>query len=230
MALAATPCPATTFRPRVVNHLLTGDADCGRRPCARSARTSTSSPIESFMDELAADAGARPDRVPARAPVRPARPGGAGGGAGGVELGRARADSVGHGIGYARYKNTSAYCAVVAEVEATERGARSPADDRRRRRPGDQPRRRRNQIEGGAIQATSWTVRSASGSTGPSRATPGRPIRSCGSPRCPPSTSISWRATATRRWGSASPPRARRRRRSRTRIYDAIGVRVRRFR
>jgi CO/xanthine dehydrogenase Mo-binding subunit len=26
--------------------------------------------------------------------------------------------SVGHGIGYARYKNSSAYCAVVAEVEA----------------------------------------------------------------------------------------------------------------
>jgi CO/xanthine dehydrogenase Mo-binding subunit len=29
-------------------------------------------------------------------------------------------DSAGHGIGFARYKNTSAYCAVVAEVEAVD--------------------------------------------------------------------------------------------------------------
>ena len=30
------------------------------------------------------------------------------------------ADGVGRGIGYARYKNSSAYCAVVAEVEAVQ--------------------------------------------------------------------------------------------------------------
>lgn len=71
------------------------------------------------------------------------------------------AEGRGHGIGYARYKNLGAYCAVVAEVEA-----------------GREIRVTRlvvavdvglvinpdgvvNQIEGGAIQATSWTLREA---------------------------------------------------------------------
>jgi CO/xanthine dehydrogenase Mo-binding subunit len=74
---------------------------------------------------------------------------------------RRRAEGVGHGIAFARYKNTGAWCAVVAEVEA-----------------GAQLRVRRltiavdvglvinpdgvcAQIEGGAIQATSWTLKEA---------------------------------------------------------------------
>ncbi len=70
-----------------------------------------------------------------------------------------RADALGHGIGYARYKNSSAYCAVVAEVEAV-------AEVRVRRLTIAvdaglvvNPDGAANQIEGGAIQATSWTVK-----------------------------------------------------------------------
>jgi CO/xanthine dehydrogenase Mo-binding subunit len=72
---------------------------------------------------------------------------------------RAKEDGVGYGIGFSRYKNTGAYCAAVAEVEV-----------------GDEIRVRKltlavdvgeainpdgviNQIEGGAIQATSWVLK-----------------------------------------------------------------------
>ncbi len=67
----------------------------------------------------------------------------------------------GRGIGYARYKNTSAYCAVVAEIEAAavirvrrlviacDVGIVVDADGVA------------NQIEGGAIQATSWVLKEA---------------------------------------------------------------------
>jgi CO/xanthine dehydrogenase Mo-binding subunit len=69
------------------------------------------------------------------------------------------ADSAGHGIGFARYKNTSAYCAVVAEVEA--------AHEIRVRRLTIavdaglviNPDGAVNQVEGGAIQATSWALK-----------------------------------------------------------------------
>jgi CO/xanthine dehydrogenase Mo-binding subunit len=68
-------------------------------------------------------------------------------------------DSVGHGVGFARYKNTSAYCAVVAEVEAT-----TEVRVRRLTIAVDagliiNPDGAVNQIEGGAIQATSWAVK-----------------------------------------------------------------------
>ena len=67
----------------------------------------------------------------------------------------------GWGVGYARYKSTGAYCAVVAEVEAEE--------DVRVRRLfiavdvglAINPDGVANQIEGGAIQAASWTLREA---------------------------------------------------------------------
>jgi nicotinate dehydrogenase subunit B len=66
---------------------------------------------------------------------------------------------IGHGIGFARYKNTGAYCAVVAEVEG--------AEDVRVRRltiavdvgEAINPDGVINQIEGGAIQATSWVLK-----------------------------------------------------------------------
>jgi nicotinate dehydrogenase subunit B len=72
---------------------------------------------------------------------------------------RTRLDSIGHGIGYARYKNSSAFCAVVAEVEAVEQ-----VRVRRLTIAVDaglviSPDGAANQIEGGAIQATSWTVK-----------------------------------------------------------------------
>jgi CO/xanthine dehydrogenase Mo-binding subunit len=66
---------------------------------------------------------------------------------------------IGHGMGFARYKNTGAYCAAIAEVEGT--------DDIRVRRltlavdVGEviNPDGVSNQIEGGAIQATSWVLK-----------------------------------------------------------------------
>jgi CO/xanthine dehydrogenase Mo-binding subunit len=65
----------------------------------------------------------------------------------------------GRGVGYARYKNTGAYCAVVAEVEAvtTVRVTRlTIAVD-----VGQvvNPDGVRNQIEGGALQSVSWTTK-----------------------------------------------------------------------
>lgn len=66
---------------------------------------------------------------------------------------------IGYGVGFARYKNTGAYCAVVAEVEGDEsiRAKRlTLAVD-----VGEaiNPDGVINQIEGGAIQATSWALK-----------------------------------------------------------------------
>jgi CO/xanthine dehydrogenase Mo-binding subunit len=68
-------------------------------------------------------------------------------------------ESTGHGIGFARYKNTSAYCAVVAEVEAV-----SEVRVRRLTIAVDaglviNPDGAANQVEGGAVQATSWALK-----------------------------------------------------------------------
>jgi CO/xanthine dehydrogenase Mo-binding subunit len=66
---------------------------------------------------------------------------------------------IGHGLGFARYKNTGAYCAAIAEIEGT--------DDIRVKRltlavdvgEAINPDGVVNQIEGGAIQATSWVLK-----------------------------------------------------------------------
>lgn len=66
---------------------------------------------------------------------------------------------IGHGVGFARYKNTGAYCAAIAEIEG--------ADDIRVKRltlavdvgEAINPDGVVNQIEGGAIQATSWVLK-----------------------------------------------------------------------
>lgn len=66
---------------------------------------------------------------------------------------------IGHGVGFARYKNMGAYCAAIAEIEGTE-------DIRVKRLTlavdvGEaiNPDGVINQIEGGAIQATSWVLK-----------------------------------------------------------------------
>ena len=118
--------------------------------------------IESFVDEIAAerdeDAVAfrlRHMQDPrARAVVEAAA-------ARAAWSGWRKQDGIGHGIGYARYKTTGAYCAVVAEV-AVDREVRV----RRLVIAVDvgeviNPDGVINQIEGGAIQATSWTLKEA---------------------------------------------------------------------
>ena len=115
--------------------------------------------IESFIDELAAERGEDPvafrlrhlrderakdviRSAARRAGWKPAK-----------QTGR------GYGIGFARYKNTGAYCAVVAEVEGAEdisvRRLTIAVDVGEAINPDGVI----NQIEGGAIQATSWVLK-----------------------------------------------------------------------
>jgi CO/xanthine dehydrogenase Mo-binding subunit len=115
--------------------------------------------IESFLDELAAERGEDPvefrlrhlsdlraqdviKSVAGRANWKPDK-----------QTGR------GYGLGFARYKNTGAYCAVIAEIEGD--------DDIHVKRltiavdvgEAINPDGVINQIEGGAIQATSWVLK-----------------------------------------------------------------------
>ena len=118
--------------------------------------------IESFMDELATERGEDPlafrlrylkdQRARAVLEAAARRAGWAS---------RSKRVGVGHGIGFGRYKNFSTYCAVIAEVEGA-------ADIRVRRLVvavdvGEviNPDGVANQMEGGAIQATSWTLKEA---------------------------------------------------------------------
>jgi nicotinate dehydrogenase subunit B len=117
--------------------------------------------IESFMDELAAAAGADPvefrlahltDPRGRRVIEQVAQMSGWGSQAG-------RADGTGLGLGYARYKGTSGYCAAVARVEA-ETDVRVTdvwlaADVGRVINPDGVI----NQVEGGAVQSASWALR-----------------------------------------------------------------------
>jgi CO/xanthine dehydrogenase Mo-binding subunit len=118
--------------------------------------------IESLMDELAAERGEDPVAFRLRH-LRDPRAQAV------IEAAAARAkwrdwrrqENAGHGIGFARYKNLGGYCAAVAEVETE--------DEVRVRRlvvavdVGEvvNPDGLANQIEGGAIQATSWTLKEA---------------------------------------------------------------------
>jgi nicotinate dehydrogenase subunit B len=129
--------------------------------------------VESFLDELAAAAGQDPvayrlarlsdprARVVIEAAARragwPSLARGAES-AGAAEPAGA-AESAGRGIAFARYKNTSAYCAVVAEVDAV-----TEIRVRRLTIAVDaglviNPDGAVNQIEGGAVQATSWALK-----------------------------------------------------------------------
>src|SRR5205814_2954910 len=70
---------------------------------------------------------------------------------------RAR-EGAGHGIGFARYKGNGAYCAVVAEIEVEEavrvRRLVAAVDVGLAVNPDGVA----NQIEGGAVQSSSWTL------------------------------------------------------------------------
>ena len=186
--------------------------------------------IESFMDELAAERGEDPlafrlrhlKDPRARAVLEALRP------ARRMEPTGRSAMALGHGIGFARYKNFGAYCAAVAEVEGD-------ADIRVRRLVlavdvGEvvNPDGVANQMEGGAIQATSWVLKEAVVSTASaSPATPGRPTRSCASRRCRRSRSRSSPGPRRRRWAPAKPRTGRSRAPSPTRSTMRLGVRVR---
>jgi len=71
----------------------------------------------------------------------------------------AKQPGIGYGIAFARYKNTGAYCAVVAEIEGDEdirvRKLTLAVDVGEAINPDGVI----NQIEGGAIQATSWVLK-----------------------------------------------------------------------
>lgn len=116
--------------------------------------------LESFVDELAHDAGRDPIEYRLSC-LRDPR------GRAVIEhvvrqvgwASRPADNSVGRGIGYARYKNSAAYCAVVAEVEAL-----TEIRVKRLTIAVDaglviNPDGAVNQIEGGAIQATSWALK-----------------------------------------------------------------------
>ncbi len=71
---------------------------------------------------------------------------------------REAVEGIGRGLAFARYKNTGAWCAVVAEVAVARtvqlRGLWIAADMGRVVHPDGA----RNQLEGGALQAASWTL------------------------------------------------------------------------
>jgi nicotinate dehydrogenase subunit B len=115
--------------------------------------------IESAMDELAGRAGVDPleyrlrhlgdDR--ARTVLRTAA----------EESGwadRRREDDIGWGLGYARYKDVCGYCAVVARVEVVSEVRVTDLWVAVDAGQVINPDGLANQVEGGAIQATSWTL------------------------------------------------------------------------
>jgi CO/xanthine dehydrogenase Mo-binding subunit len=71
----------------------------------------------------------------------------------------ARRDGTGYGVGFARYKNTGAYCAVIAEVEGAEDISVKRLTIAVDVGEAINPDGVINQIEGGAIQATSWVLK-----------------------------------------------------------------------
>ena len=116
--------------------------------------------IESFMDELAERVGQDPLDFRARTPLRPTRPRRPRAACGmPSSWGDDLPEGAGRGAGFARYKDKGAYCAVVAEVDVDHE-----VRVRRLTVAVDvglvvSPDGVRNQIEGGATQATSWTTK-----------------------------------------------------------------------
>lgn len=116
--------------------------------------------IESFLDELAAERGEDPLALRLRLLAEPrARAVIEAAAKRANWAGWAKREGRGHGIGFARYKGSGAWCAVVAEIEAGReiRVLRLviAVDVGLAINPDGVA----NQIEGGAIQATSWTLK-----------------------------------------------------------------------
>ena len=74
---------------------------------------------------------------------------------------RSGGEGIGRGMGFARYKNTGAYCAVVADVDCLEEVRVTRLSIAVDVGEAISPDGVINQIEGGAIQATSWTIKEA---------------------------------------------------------------------
>jgi len=119
--------------------------------------------IESFMDELAAEAGADPVEFRLRHMQDPrardviARAAQAFGWKAGERPPRGR----GHGFGFARYKNLAAYCAVATELEVARETGRARMLRAVAAVDSGQvvnPDGLRNQVEGAIMQSMSWTL------------------------------------------------------------------------
>jgi len=117
--------------------------------------------IECFLDELAAERGEDPLALRLRYLRDPRARAVLEAAAARAGWGGPKREGFGRGLAFARYKNTGAYCAVVAEVEGE-------AEIRVRRLiiavdvgEAINPDGVVNQVEGGAIQATSWTLKEA---------------------------------------------------------------------
>jgi nicotinate dehydrogenase subunit B len=122
--------------------------------------------IESFMDELAHAAGADPVEFRlrhmkderARAVIRAVAE------RAGWQAGVKGTGARGSGIGFAKYKNLSAYVAVIADVEVDRRSGAIRVEKTVAATDAGQiinPDGLENQIEGGIIQSTSWTLKEA---------------------------------------------------------------------
>ncbi|ABL83955.1 MULTISPECIES: molybdopterin cofactor-binding domain-containing protein [unclassified Nocardioides] len=114
--------------------------------------------IESFIDELAEAAGADPVEFRLAHLSDPRATHVVAAAAELAGWSEPLPEDVGRGLGFARYKDKGAYCAVVAEVTAA-----STVEVRRLTVVADlglvvNPDGARNQLEGGATQATSWTT------------------------------------------------------------------------
>jgi nicotinate dehydrogenase subunit B len=115
--------------------------------------------VESFLDELAFERGEDPVAFRLRHLSDPRSRAVVEAAARRASWKPAAQDGIGYGVGFSRYKNTGAYCAAVAEVEVGEdirvRKLTLAVDVGEAINPDGVV----NQIEGGAIQATSWVLK-----------------------------------------------------------------------
>ena len=115
--------------------------------------------IECFLDELAAERGEDPVAFRLRHLRDPRAQDVIRAAARRANWKPEKRAGIGYGIGFARYKNSGAYCTVVAEVEGAEDIAVKRLTIAVDVGEAINPDGVINQIEGGAIQATSWVLK-----------------------------------------------------------------------